>query len=198
MPTGYTAAVADGISFEQFVWRCARAMGALVMMRDEPSDAPIPERFEPSDYSAKKLVEAKAEWARVIAMSIPDANACALVANAEANGSYEKCKQDRIELRNKYQAMLAAVVKWEAPTPEHEGFKAFMIEQLQQSIDWDCSDSYDNPPVALSGVEWRAAAVAKAARDVEYHTQANAEEIDRTEKRNEWLRALRESLKALP
>jgi hypothetical protein len=36
MPTGYTAAIKDGISFEKFVWDCARGMGALVMMRDEP------------------------------------------------------------------------------------------------------------------------------------------------------------------
>lgn len=56
MPTGYTANVPDGITFEQFVWQCARGMGALVMMRDEPTGAPIPERFEPSDYNAKREI----------------------------------------------------------------------------------------------------------------------------------------------
>jgi len=38
MPTGYTNCIKDGVTFEQFVWKCARAMGALVMMRDEPSN----------------------------------------------------------------------------------------------------------------------------------------------------------------
>jgi hypothetical protein len=47
MPTGYTAPIADGMTFEQFALGCARAFGALVTMRDEPSDAPIPERLEP-------------------------------------------------------------------------------------------------------------------------------------------------------
>ncbi len=50
MPTGYTDAVKDGITFDQFVLGCARGMGALVMMRDEPSGTPIPERFEPSRF----------------------------------------------------------------------------------------------------------------------------------------------------
>lgn len=65
MPTGYTANVHDGITFEQFVWQCARGMGALVTMRDEPTGAPIPERFEPSDYNAKRLQEAKDELVRL-------------------------------------------------------------------------------------------------------------------------------------
>jgi hypothetical protein len=193
MPTGYTAAVADGITFEQFVWRCARAMGALVMMREEPTDAPIPERFEASDYNAKKLVEAKAEWARLNAMSVADAETCAATTHAEAVASYAKRTQERLELRNKYQAMLASVVQWDAPTPDHAGFKIFMVDQLKQSIDFDCCNRYDDAPVALSGLDWRADEIAKAARHIEYHAKANAEEIERTEGRNEWLRALRES-----
>jgi hypothetical protein len=36
MPTGYTAAIGEGIEFDKFVMQCARAMGACVMMRDEP------------------------------------------------------------------------------------------------------------------------------------------------------------------
>lgn len=51
MPTGYTADLHDGkdVTFDQFVKQCARGMGALVTLRDAPWDAPLPERFEPSD-----------------------------------------------------------------------------------------------------------------------------------------------------
>ncbi len=63
MPTGYTADIAKGITFQQYAWSCARAFGALVMMRDEPSDAPIPEAFTPSDYHVKALAEARAKLA---------------------------------------------------------------------------------------------------------------------------------------
>ena len=61
MPTGYTLDLYDvkDITFEEFALRCARAFGALISMRDEPIDAPIPERFEPSDYHLKELEKAK-------------------------------------------------------------------------------------------------------------------------------------------
>jgi hypothetical protein len=43
MPTGYTYEIEDGSITElnEYVWRCARAMGAMVMMRDKPSGARI-------------------------------------------------------------------------------------------------------------------------------------------------------------
>jgi hypothetical protein len=58
MPTGYTAKLMEeGQSFPEFAMRCARNFGALIMMRDESLDVPIPEQFEPSDYYRKKLSE---------------------------------------------------------------------------------------------------------------------------------------------
>ena len=197
MPTGYTAAIADGISFEQFVWRCARGMGALVMMRDHPTDAPIPERFEPSNYHADRVIEAVAAFERLSAMSVEDAAASAADAHLSEIAGCKRRALTRSELRTKYEAMLADVIAWTAPTAEHAGFKIFMVDQLKQSIDWDCSDKYDEQPRELTGAEWKIAAVAKAVRDIEYHTKENNEEIKRTEGRNEWLRALRESLSAV-
>ena len=38
MPTGYTADIKDGISFQTYALNCARAFGACVMLRDEPGD----------------------------------------------------------------------------------------------------------------------------------------------------------------
>lgn len=76
MPTGYTADVASGkiTSLRDFALICARGMGALVMMRDEPFDAPIPERFEPSVFYKKHLDEAKQELAALRAMTAEDAD----------------------------------------------------------------------------------------------------------------------------
>ncbi len=49
MPTGYTHLIEEGCNLEEFVWACARAFGACVMMRDDSVDKPVPEKFEPSD-----------------------------------------------------------------------------------------------------------------------------------------------------
>ena len=61
MPTGYTAKIADGQTFEEFILSCARAFGALVEMRDEPADAPIPEEFKPSAYHTTQIGVARAK-----------------------------------------------------------------------------------------------------------------------------------------
>ena len=67
MPTGYTCDVVSGKidTFEKFALQCARAFGATITMRDDPFDAPIPEKFEPSDYNLKRLIEVKHELKRL-------------------------------------------------------------------------------------------------------------------------------------
>jgi hypothetical protein len=194
MPTGYTADIAKGITFEQYALACARAFGALILMRDDPSDAPIPERFEPSDYSVKALAEAKAELTHLDAMSVTET---AAAADAEYAAETERCSQRRAEyteLRNKYNAMLAQVVQWEPPTPDHVKYKEFMVEQIRSSIDGDCNEKYITEPALLTGQQWLMRKITEARRSVAYHEKSHAEEIERTDNRNAWIKALRDSL----
>lgn len=196
MPTGYTAAIADGIDFETFVMRCARGMGALVMMRDEPMDAPIPERFEPSDYHTRKIEESNVALAKLHAMSEDETEVAARESfDAETKTNSEEIAR-HCELRGKYEAMLKQVRSWNAPTPDHESFKKFMVDQITESISFDCDESYyeKHKPNQKTGAEWLANKIAEATRDVEYHTAEHAKEIERTEKRNSWLGALRNSI----
>ncbi len=65
MPTGYTAILMEkGQTFQEFIMGCARAFGALIEMRDSPNDAPIPDKFEPSDYHAKRIIELREKLAK--------------------------------------------------------------------------------------------------------------------------------------
>jgi len=196
MPTGYTAAIADGISFNEFVMDCARAMGACITMRDEPSGTPIPEKFEPSTYHLEAKLAASDRLVELVLM--PDE-----AADAKASEDYEEELSrwsGRIEelkqLSERYSQMLIQVVGWKPPTPDHEGLKKFMEDQIRQSIGWDCDISYyvKNPPVKLTGLQWRAKAREQAQRDYEYHNKNYQEEVERVADRNEWLAALRGSL----
>jgi hypothetical protein len=201
MPTGYTAAIKDGIDFRTYAMDCARAFGACVMLRDEDGGGDkIPEAFAPSDYNAKALAKARADLAAVQAMSRED---CALsAANAwQEHESYRlRVLAERADLRKKYETMLAEVKAWTPPTSEHFEFHKFMREQIEQSIVFDCSpdSSYLQPQPKQSGDAWRAKVVARLLRDIEYHERQNAEEIDRTRQRNQWIAALRESLQGEP
>lgn len=195
MPTGYTADVADGkiADLEPFVWQLARGMGALIMMRDDPHDAPIPERFEPSPYNAKKLDELRAEIGVLSAMTDDEAQVAADAEYQEDQRAQAEYFANKALQRQRYQAMIARLEAWRGAP---EGIKEFGLEQLSRSIDFDCREPFEwyRPPVERDGAKWRDSKITKLARDIEYHTTEAAKEIERTERRNAWLAQLRASL----
>jgi len=194
MPTGYTADIAKGITFEQYIWSCARAFGALVMMREERSDAPIPQRFEPSDYNANKLAALRAERERIVSMTNVQADEEATRLYADAKRVHEERVQAKRDLRAAYLTMRARASAWEPPSEDHRGLKDFMVEQIDLSIDGDCSEKYMTVPSLLTGSEWRHERLTQIDHDIQYHHDENAKEVARTETRNVWLLALRASV----
>lgn len=192
MPTGYTAAIKDGITFEQYALNCARAFGALIMMRDEPSDTPIPESFSPSEYHTEALQSVSDRLAQVRLMSPADADSAAQAEYAEALRVSNARRTEKQELRSKYDAMLAKVIAWQAPTADHVEYKTFMEKQILDSIEWDCRD-YNDEPVLQSGAAWLADTIAQLEKNVAYHTREDAKERERTNSRNGWVKALRDS-----
>lgn len=198
MPTGYTHGVQTGAitKFDDFAWQCARAFGALVLLRDD-MDAPIPEEFQPSDYHAKAIEAARAELVRLEAMTPEDANAEARRLYEQSAREYEGRVERKAAERHRYEAMLDKVRAWVPPSSDHVGMKDFMIKQLVESIDFDCNGTYDGRMKFQTGDEWRASAIKEARRSVEYHAAEHAKEVERTESRNRWIKQLRESLRGV-
>ncbi len=197
MPTGYTACIEKGIEFNDFALQCARGMGALIMMRDEPMGAEIPE-FKPTDYYAKRVEEAKADFKRFVEMSEADAQEAA---NAEAEAQIAadvKRADEAVELENKYREMLKKVRAWNPPTPDHVGLKDFMASQIEESIRFDCGSSYKSFHGYKTGTVWKSEKVAEAIKTIGRAEQDNLKEIERTDSRNAWVKALRESLTTIP
>jgi hypothetical protein len=197
MPTGYTHNIKDDITFEQFAMQCSRAMGALIDMRDAPSDEPIPD--EPSidtSYYDEGLIKDRVRLAEINAMSTEGvARAAKEHYNKEIQDNIRRIKE-RGELRNKYQHMLLNVLAWIPPTPEHDNFKKFMTEQLESSIDFDCNTSYyDDKKVELeTGEAWRLRQVEYLNGDIEYKLKERVKSIDRANKNHKWVVDLRNSL----
>lgn len=195
MPTGYTADIKDGISFEQFTLNCAKAFGACVSMRDLPSGTPIPEEFEPSSYHAEKLAEARESLLTYESMGYGEASRkCAFEYQADEDNRRRRLQENINQLQS-YRDMLDQVRTWVAPTKEHDGLKEFMSKQITESIAWDDSTKYlSEPTKMLSTDDWLEAKKAKALKEIEYHKEENAKELQRTYERNLWLRQLRDSL----
>jgi hypothetical protein len=196
MPTGYTADIQDGISFRTFAMNCARAFGACVMLRDAPGGGDqIPEAFEPSDYNAKALDKAKADLAALSDMPSKALQRAADKAFDDEETARLQHIQEKRDARRKYEEMLSQVDAWKPPTPDHIGLQAFMREQIVQSIDFDCDEKYYSTPVVrLTGAQWANARRVQLLRDIAHHAKGHAEEVERTNTRNEWVRQLRQAL----
>lgn len=198
--TGYTQIVAenDNVAFKDFALRCARSFGALIEMRDEPLDAPIPERFEPSDFYKKKYEKMKDAYDNFVA-NLPskeemDKKYAEYVAiRTKEAEEYNKKREIR---RKRYEAMLEKVKKWVPPTSGHENLKKFMIQQLEESLEWDCLIYKAD---ILNKDEWIESfcSVDAVKRRMDSYFEYWQKEVARTEERNCWLKDLRVSLEGI-
>lgn len=198
MPTGYTSPLYEGkeISFEQFALRCARNFGALVMMRDEPLDAPIPEKFEPDEFLRKEYERCKKEYDDFInnPPSEKELEAEYEARVAKSNSDFQRQQEERRLLGDRYENMVSKVLAWNPPTKEHVSLKEFMLSQLRESMEWDCSvlslyipDKKEWISQKLSGEDIK--------ERMEHFKKSWEKELAVAESRNRWIRELRDSLK---
>jgi hypothetical protein len=196
MPTGYTADIKDGIDFKTYAMNCARAFGPCVTLRDEPGGGDrIPDAFDPSDYHRKAVGKARDKLAFLESMTPAERERAAAKAWDDAETRRLMLLEGSRKQRRAYEAMLAKVRAWVPPTPDHAGLQEFMRTQIEESIKFDCNESYCCTPVErLTGEAWAAAERARCLRDVQYHEKEHASEVSRAAGRTAWVQALRAAL----
>ena len=196
MPTGYTADIKDGISFSEFAMNCARAFGACITLRDEQAGGDkIPDRFEPSDYHLKALISAKDRLSDLESITMEEAKTrCESEYKQAESSRITRLSENKAQL-SAYQAMLQQVNAWQPPSDEHCGLRDFMREQIEQSIKFDDSTDYLSKPTEIkTAEEWLEDKKHEALKNIKYHREEYAKEVERTAKRNEWVESLRNSL----
>lgn len=194
MPTGYTCYIKDGISFNDFAMKCARAFETCIDMRDGSLDSKIPKKFNPSTYYKERMNE--------IVEEIKEANSITKNEIIEiCNKNYLdeirrslKRANEKDELKQKYNDMLVEVFRWTPPTEDHIELKNFMISQIEESIDFDCS-FYDYEIKKENYIDYKQNKIRTLKEDLMYHIKQHKNEVKRTYKRNKWIKDLRESLK---
>jgi polyhydroxyalkanoate synthesis regulator phasin len=198
MPSGYTSPIYEGknISAKEYILRCARAFGATIMMRDESLDAEIPV-FEPDTYHLEQVEELKKELQKYKEMTLEEAQKIIDEEYEVTIKRNKKAIKEKNELKQRYMKILNEVKAWNPPTEEHMNLKKFAIEQLEQSIEWDCDTTYLTTPEKETPEKWLKGKIAKIEWDIEYHTRKWNEEVERTRERNEWIKQLKDSLESL-
>lgn len=196
MPTGYTHRVADGkvTTLREFAMLCARAFGATISMRDTPTDTPIPEKFEASTYHRQELVKARAKLARLERMSPIEAQREMQQNHSSAMACWRDSSIRDAQQRARYLAMIEQVTAWHAPTPEHAGLKDFMLQQLRDSMKFDCGGKYLTMPRLQRWPEWLSEQIIKTAERAAYHASKQADDDHRAMMNTDWVCKLRQSL----
>lgn len=198
--TGLTLLVAenDNVTLEQFAMRCARQFGALIDMRDEPLDAPIPESFEVDEYYRKNYEMAKAEYEDFIA-NPPTDEELEKKYNDYVAEETEKAKQEnekRRIIRERYEDMLAKVREWQPPTEDHFKLKEFMERQLIYSLEWDCKEY--KPHLITKERFMSNSKESEFLKECMENSKKSLERaIEAVNSKNKWLKDLRESLEGI-
>lgn len=163
------------------------------MMRDERSEA-----FEASKYHKDAIEKAAMELKELLALDHPTAASKAKEAHKKHIDYYTEAIAKDEALAAKYKAMLAEAEAYKSPSPDHDNFKKFMADQITESIKFDCRSNYHREAIEsaklMSGAEWILAEKNRLEDSMEYHTREHQKELDRTNKRSEWVKKLRDSL----
>ena len=203
MPTGYTEPVANGeiTEFRDFALRCARAFGALIEFRDDAPDAEINvEKIGKQDieYYERALAHEQERLTQAEAMTYEEAETLAAVAYEDRRLTEEEQRNhDRVEWE-RYSAMTEKVKAWEPPTPDHQGIKDFMLDQLSISSRFldpaENEPTQQNPITRMTAAEYRADKIQLHRRVVEYHQEKLESARRAAEERRKWVSDLLASL----
>jgi len=199
MPTNYTADIEKDMSFEDYVLGCSRAFGATMHQRDDNMKDKPKLRGVESSHHVDALSIAKKTVVELEAMKgVNDRTAFGKKVIEEEIACSQESFNKKIMLKNKYENMRSKVYNWFPPTRDHENLKNFMIDQINESIDFDCNTNYDMK--RLTELSWAKPldkyndALRRAYKDVEYHETELFKERQRNTDANKWISALYDSL----
>jgi hypothetical protein len=196
MPTGYTAGILDGkiTTFPQFAKVCLIAFGAAIHLRDEDMHSELT-KITPSDYYATEIEKAKQLLKNAETLSdklIVQNKKLELEKSKEYHlKAIEKSKVDVKNLND----ILKEIYQWSPPTDEHTGIKDFMIDQIKQTIDFDCKTKYHEDNISkiqlelliLNPSEIRKSMIEKGKKDFEYNTKNYNKDVLRCDNSNQWI-----------
>lgn len=199
--TGYIHRLIDeNQTFAEFVLASARQMSILYSLRDQPMDAPLPEKLEPAGYWDNEVAERTQKLAELEALTTEqDQHAYGWrVKDEEIQWHLKEHAAQQKDLA-RVRETLAAVEAWEIPPDEDlDGLKRVMLEQLNECLRINGHGYHEKAARELgeaTPLAFFERNLDYARRDVASAREYQQKELDRTARANQWLTALRESLK---
>jgi hypothetical protein len=189
MPTGYTSKVADGTltDFTEYAKKCASAFIGDKLEKDK--------KYVAEDYHETEMQKARQELDEFLRLS-DDGKYQMYISEQEQKRKFaEESIKESDEVKARYLAMLEKAKAFKAPSPKHEDFAKFLVQQLEDSISRDCdTDYYEDLLEAQPFDEWREGKLRKLLWEADYHTREYTKVVKRAEETNKWASQLREAL----
>lgn len=199
MPTGYTEGVVNGTvdTVERFAKICMRAFGASSHMRDDLLDAKYIPR-KPETYYLAQIKETKKDlekFRKLTAKGIEKE----IIKNAKKDIAHYKAEITRcLVVKGRLERLIAQVTKLKLPN-SHMSLKAYMLEQLNSTIQWDCgTDFYEeklktatqalNNPIDVK--EYRKSTIATYASRIKRLNQEYKKDLKQCDASNKWVSTL--------
>lgn len=135
MPTGYTAQIKEGYTFEEYAINTLKAFGVCVMLRESDDLPNIDNIKDKSSHHQDALDEIKG-FDKQAYLDDYDSHKSNRIKGAKEGIARNK------ELEKQYRIMLEKVELFTCPSSEHEGWVKFMKDQIQDSIKADCGGRF--------------------------------------------------------
>ena len=204
MPTGYTAYIEDGdiTTGKEFLKLCTRAFGIAIDLKDEPLSVPTPTHFEPDTYYKERYEKALEDFNEANNLTFDNAKIQMKAAYEKRISDYKSFAEKESLMNEKYAKVRKEVEEWIPPTEEHQSLKKFALEQIdmcitkQEYIDEYLEKSkevFDDSNEAVEKYISDNIQYCKDSLDRAYKSWK--EELERTEKKNIWIKKFLESIR---
>ena len=204
VPTGYTAYIEDGdiTTGKEFLKLCTRAFGVAIDLKDEPLSVPTPTHFEPDTYYKERYEKALEDFNEANNLTFDNAKIQMKAAYEMRISDYKSWAEKESLMNEKYAKVRKEVEEWIPPTEEHQGLKKFALEQIdmcitkQEYIDEYLEKSkevFDDSNEAVEKYISDNIQYCKDSLDRAYKSWK--EEVERTEKKNIWIKKFLESIR---
>lgn len=199
MPSSYTYKILEDpkYTFEKFKQQCIRAFGAAIDFKDE-SLATTPDYDKvvgrsTIDYHTDALKQATIELAEFKVLdNVSKMREFQYYVEGQIK-SYKKQIKKKQGEKLRLDKFLEQAEKWNAPTPDHDNFKDFMVCQLKGTIE-QCNVSYYEKALTDTKqetfAEWSKGRMESLKESITYHIKHLQEAKDNREEKLAWLKPL--------
>lgn len=199
MPSGYTEGILSGTinDLNDFIWMCARGFGAFITQKDNIDEPPILKE-KPNPYYKNKIKQLLNEQQKYNEYTDNDWQKEYFKYIEDQLKDIDNNIKEKIESKEKYENILNQVKEWIPPNENFHKLKSFMINQIEESIDFDCDTSFwqerKNKISNLKLEQYKRNVLNDINESLISNKEYYDEEVQRVKERNQWKQQLIESI----